>query len=571
MKIVILLVILLVVGICASESFLSTHLDVMKKLLHARHGEENGTSILDKLHKIEHKIEDLVIDAKAIKFLFDLHDEDQHCNELCEGYIAKKFFKSGHSFMNWKAFEDIITKIYGDAITDDPYEPQELHLALTNSIDTMNIMFVTMQELAEPFVEVTLGDNTWTSAAITSTYRVPQKWWPIFTGTIYSANMEELEPDTTYTYRVGGQVPDNSGTMKYSDVFTFKTAPIPSPDRQTVVATMADHGTFELFGWKTVEVMKSKQEELSLDFVHVSGDLSYAGLSTEMKYLHVDKEDEFEHIWDLLFIQNQPVAAEVPWMVTNGNHERFYDWAAYKARFTMPTNNDLQSNGNFWYTYEYGNSRWISISSEHDLSEGSPQMKFLTQALDQAVDRRSTVPWIVVSIHKPMYCSAKGTPGGFADALEATMIKYDVDLYISGHLHCYERVHPVEKGQVTTWPERAADGTDLYRSTGKGPVQIVQGNAGGMQAEKWNQPQPEWSAVRFANGYIPKNSTEKAKVSVHGLIDDIKFIKDYDYEDTYGFGVATFVNATHLYYQNIPVEHEAHGPGYDSFWVVKRV
>ena len=23
-------------------------------------------------------------------------------------------------------------------------------------------------------------------------------------------------------------------------------------------------------------------------------------------------------------------------MVTNGNHERFYDWAAYKARFTMP-------------------------------------------------------------------------------------------------------------------------------------------------------------------------------------------------------------------------------------------
>lgn len=178
------------------------------------------------------------------------------------------------------------------------------------------------------------------------------------------------------------------------------------------------------------------------------------------------------------------------------------------------------------------------------------------------------MPWIVLSIHKPMYCSAKGTPGGFADALEAILLAYDVDLYLTGHLHCYERVHPVVQGKVSVFPEKASDGLDLYKATGKGPVQVVQGNTGGMQAEKWEQPQPEWSAIRFANGYVPKNTTTKASFSVHGLIDDVKFIKDYDYQDTYGFGVATFVNATHMHYQNVPVEHE-NGPGVDAFWVVK--
>ena len=168
-----------------------------------------------------------------------------------------------------------------------------------------------------------------------------------------------------------------------------------------------------------------------------------------------------------------------------------------------------------------------------------------------------------------MYCSAQGAPGGYAALLEATMIKYDVDLYLTGHLHIYERVHPVQNGLVTVYPE-SFDGVDLYRASGRGPVQVVQGNAGGMQFEKWQQPQPEWSAVRMANGFIPKNKTsEEVGVSAKGIIDDIKLLKDYHYVDTYGFGVATFVNATHLYYQNVPVEHEKTGPGYDSFWVVK--
>ena len=45
-----------------------------------------------------------------------------------------------------------------------------------------------------------------------------------------------------------------------------------------------------------------------------------------------------------------------------------------------------------------------------------------------------------------------------------------------------QRIHPVLKGEVTVFPEKVDQGksiVDLYRSTGKGPVHIVQGHAGG--------------------------------------------------------------------------------------------
>ena len=42
------------------------------------------------------------------------------------------------------------------------------------------------------------------------------------------------------------------------------------------------------------------------------------------------------------------------------------------------------------------------------------QMNFLVAALEAAVANRAMVPWIVVTLHKPPYCSAEGTPTGYA-------------------------------------------------------------------------------------------------------------------------------------------------------------
>jgi len=57
----------------------------------------------------------------------------------------------------------------------------------------------------------------------------------------------------------------------------------------------------------------------------------------------------------------------------------------------------------------------------------------------------------------------------------------------------------VYAGSVTDHPTTGPDGNDVYQSP-SAPPHVVIGSAGALQEESWMKPQPEWSAVRFANG-----------------------------------------------------------------------
>ena len=50
------------------------------------------------------------------------------------------------------------------------------------------------------------------------------------------------------------------------------------------------------------------------------------------------------------------------------------------------------------------------------------------------------------------------------------MVKYNVDLFMCGHMHMYERVHPVINGTVM------ATGSTYINP--KAPAQVVQGTGG---------------------------------------------------------------------------------------------
>jgi Calcineurin-like phosphoesterase len=209
------------------------------------------------------------------------------------------------------------------------------------------------------------------------------------------------------------------------------------------------------------------------------------------------------------------------------------------------------------------------------LDEGTPQKIFLEASLASAVANRANVPWIVVTIHKPPYCSDNGTPGGFAALLEDTLIKYDVDLMISGHQHCYERIHPVLQGEVTVYPTKSSklpkDNVDIYYSQSKGPVYVVQGNTGAMQGETWVQPQPAWSAIRFANGFVPRNVSDVVASTEGGSNGNVGgAVLPTDYIDTFGYGVITAYNATHMYYR-ARADSNSTDIGNDEFWIVKRI
>lgn len=172
--------------------------------------------------------------------------------------------------------------------------------------------------------------------------------------------MENLIPEVMYSYRVCGFDIANN-TNRFSDTFTFRAAPqlateahINNANRRTRSVFLADHGTFEFLGFAIIRKMVALRDpnpgaavttdadpvsrllaKIDSSYTHtynqpfvfehtmLGGDLSYAGLSSAMPLLNIDKEDEFERIWDLLGIQNQPIAATAPWMIAVGQFLRY--------------------------------------------------------------------------------------------------------------------------------------------------------------------------------------------------------------------------------------------------------
>ena len=96
-----------------------------------------------------------------------------------------------------------------------------------------------------------------------------------------------------------------------------------------------------------------------------------------------------------------------------------------QQRFRSPPN----GNGIFWYSFATGSVTIVTLSSEHDLSPGSPQGDFLERTL-ASVDR-SVTPWLVVSLHRMMYSltgSEQAQQDGFRALLEDVFARAHVDL-----------------------------------------------------------------------------------------------------------------------------------------------
>ena len=120
-------------------------------------------------------------------------------------------------------------------------------------------------------------------------------------------------------------------------------------------------------------------------------------------------------------------------------------------RFRSPNSPDLgggPGNGVFWYSFDYGNVHIVQMSSEHSIEPGSPMMRWMEADL-QAVDR-SVTPWVIVTNHRPMYTSenyradynyAQNMQRLFEDLLHEN----EVDLFLAGHYHSYERTCSVYK------------------------------------------------------------------------------------------------------------------------------
>ncbi|HEX7142723.1 MAG TPA: metallophosphoesterase [Nitrososphaeraceae archaeon] len=166
-----------------------------------------------------------------------------------------------------------------------------------------------------------------------------------------------------------------------------------------------------------------------------------------------------------------------------GNHDAEFS-KIYKQ---IIKNHNLKSP---YYSHDFKNIHFISLSTEHPYEEGSKQYKFIKNDL-KISSTNSSIDWIIIHQHKPLYSTNADIEESerIKDTFLPLFEKYGVDFVISGHNQYYERSYPMSYNKVIgletkdqeSMPELTKDDDDdsksIYENT-NGIIYLTVGTAG---------------------------------------------------------------------------------------------
>lgn len=258
----------------------------------------------------------------------------------------------------------------------------------------------------------------------------------------------------------------------------------------------------------------------------------------------------------------EPLIARKPYMPVVGNHEIFEIFKDLESRFSNP----------LFFEMPMGKAMIISISSEFEFYQMKPnffpydqstfnhlkqkQLKWLGLALSK-IDRNK-FPWLIVMAHKPMYCSNNRWSAMIQkncgiqakvmrETFEDIFLQYKVDLFLTGHVHLYERMMPIKRGTFN----KNLDKNDKVFINPDGIIHVINGVAGNLERKE-----------------VVMNVTDTpADYSVFMT-------------ESLGYGLLKIYNTSHLYYeqyafgetQNDEIVENLYELKRleDYFWIIKR-
>eukprot|EP00419_Tripos_fusus_P072868 CAMPEP_0172881544 /NCGR_PEP_ID=MMETSP1075-20121228/117750_1 /TAXON_ID=2916 /ORGANISM="Ceratium fusus, Strain PA161109" /LENGTH=424 /DNA_ID=CAMNT_0013734005 /DNA_START=252 /DNA_END=1526 /DNA_ORIENTATION=+ len=308
----------------------------------------------------------------------------------------------------------------------------------------------------------------------------------------HTAKLEGLKPGTAYQYRI---VCDGV-TSRYR---TFRTADAGRSEATFLV--LGDMG-FSDNGEAVASRMRMEALKASADVVLHAGDVGYADDS----FLHFPCTGEFcyEAVYDGYMEWIENVTDGKPYMVAVGNHESechspacqassgikksLSNFSAYNARWAMPSK---ESGGvaNMWYSFDYASVHFVVVNTETDFPDapeadfgdaggtlGAPAghfaadgayVKWLEADLKEAQTKRGERPWIVAMGHRPWF-QRNGTRRDDAESVRKAHAelfeKYGVNLYLTGHIHSYHRLLPINGNHAVPTIVTGGAGCDEFSS-----------------------------------------------------------------------------------------------------------
>ncbi|MCA9130501.1 MAG: metallophosphoesterase [Planctomycetales bacterium] len=254
-----------------------------------------------------------------------------------------------------------------------------------------------------------------------------------------------LQPETPYFYQIESTSTD--GKTIDSGVLTFKTAvPEATSFRFAVV------GDTEARPHINDRLAKQIWQERP-NFIINLGDLTDAG-ETPHRY-------EWTHEY---FVGMTQLASRVPVLAVPGNGESDLHWFRHYHNYPGQEN---------YYRFTFGDATFFMLDSNRrreQFKPGGEQYEWLEEQLKSCHSK-----WKFVCHHHATYTGEENDYGDawnsnsqFGDPLVRAIVplyeKYNVDIAMFGHLHLYERSHPIREGKV---------------DHGSGTVHLLAGGGGG--------------------------------------------------------------------------------------------
>lgn len=292
-------------------------------------------------------------------------------------------------------------------------------------------------------------------------------------GTVYTAELTNLEKGTAYEYRTREENRVSSWyPLATADGGAFK------------VIVTSDSQSSDYSDWKNL-IRHAADDHQDAAFMIALGDL-------------VDNGDD-EYQWQTWFDSTKDILSRIPVAPALGNHEAYsLDWKEhmpdrYLTHFNLPDNGNRNFK-NHYYSFDWGDVHFTVLdTSLNEEKEWMPDLYEKEKVWLEKDLRETKKKWKVVLMHKdPLQYgfadeSRPHREEGFSEEGQYFMPvfdKYGVDLVLSAHLHTYR-----DRGHIY----------DFKRSE-KGPVYVIDGLSGNVrypglwkkhELDEYVAPQPE--------------------------------------------------------------------------------
>lgn len=285
-------------------------------------------------------------------------------------------------------------------------------------------------------------------------------------GTISEVLLSNLDPDTTYYYRVGGS---QGG---WSEEASFRTGP---PLHDTCATfrfayfgdSRADEHLDEVLGASAVwpPLFQKALAWKPVVTLH-GGDIIREG----------DNTDQWRHHLEV----SAPMSKSMPIMYSLGNHDDEDavqgDGANFNKIFALPRSSAALggSGTEDYYYFEVGNAIFFAVSTT-SFEQGA--IPFAEQAawLDKVLQQHANKRWKVLYMHHPIYTQEPPLSGhepnekGQNPAFVEVINRHRVDLVIGSHNHFYERWAPsrcADPSSTVVCPPPPGDPGTLFLTSG---------------------------------------------------------------------------------------------------------